>query len=209
MNRSNRNPSNPRRADLRLSSLAQPQRRLAIAAVDPVAGRPAGAMPESGAVAGRPAGAMPELAAATGVQRQSRLQRQAGVSLVTAIFLLVVLAMLAVAIVSVSGAHQIASALDVQGARAYQAARTGVEWGLYKQLRPSLQATCFSTSTFALPAASNLSGFTVTVQCNLTSGPGTLKRYQIISTACNQPGPACPNPLNNPDYVQRVVQVEF
>jgi MSHA biogenesis protein MshP len=138
-----------------------------------------------------------------------RMLTQAGVSLVTAIFLLVVLAMLGVAIVSVSSHHQITSALDVQGVRAYQAARAGVEWGLYKQLRPALQATCFPTTTFALPAASNLAGFTVTVQCAVTNGPGTLVRYQIISTACNQPGPACPNLQNNPDYVQRVVQVEF
>lgn len=142
-------------------------------------------------------------------QRAAHLHRQAGVSLVTAIFLLVVLAMLAVAIVSVSGTHQISSALDVQGARAYQAARAGIEWGLYKQLRPAPQAACFVPTTFALPGASNLAGFTVTVQCTVTDGPGTLKRYQIVSTACNQPDPACPNATNNPDYVQRVVQVEF
>lgn len=157
---------------------------------------------------------VPAVAAAVGATRAASAASrgrhpQSGVSLVTAIFLLVVLAMLGVAIVSVSGAHQISSALDVQGARAYQAARAGIEWGLYKQLRPSLQAACFGTSTFALPAASNLSGFTVTVQCTLTAGQGTLKRYQIVSTACNQPGPACPNPTNSPDYVQRVVQVEF
>ncbi len=139
----------------------------------------------------------------------ARLPQQQGVSLVTAIFLLVVLAMLGVAIVSVSGAHQVASALDVQGARAYQAARTGVEWGLFRQLRPTQQTVCFNQTTFAMPAASNLAGFTVTVQCTVTDGPGALKRFQITSTACNQPGPNCPNPGNNPDYVQRVVQVEF
>jgi MSHA biogenesis protein MshP len=135
--------------------------------------------------------------------------RQAGASLVTAIFLLVILAMLAVAIVGVSGSHQTASALDVQGVRAYQAARAGIEWGLYKQLRPAAQPACFATTTFALPAGSSLSGFTVTVQCNVTNGPGTLQRFQIISTACNQPGPACPNPGPSTDYVQRMVQVEF
>lgn len=138
--------------------------------------------------------------------------RQTGASLVTAIFLLVILAMLAVAIVGVSGSHQTASALDVQGARAYQAARAGIEWGLYKQLRPAAQPACFATTTFALPAGTSLSGFTVTVQCNVTNvviGAGTLQRFQIISTACNQPGPACPNPGPSTDYVQRVVQVEF
>ena len=138
------------------------------------------------------------------------LSAQHGVSLVTAIFLLVVLAALGVAIVSVSSGSQISAALDVQGSRAYQAARTGVEWGLFRQLRPALvPGTCFSTTTFALPAGSSLAGFTVTVSCTLTTGPGTLERRQITSTACNQPGPSCPNPSSNSDYVQRVVQVEF
>lgn len=135
--------------------------------------------------------------------------RQRGVSLVTAIFLLVVMAMLAVAVVSVTGTHQAASALDVQGARAYQAARAGVEWGLYQQLRPAAQSNCFATTTFALPASSSLAGFTVTVQCTKSSGPGSLTRFQIQAIACNQPGPACPNANASGDYVQRSMQVEF
>lgn len=139
-----------------------------------------------------------------------RLSNQYGVSIVTAIFLLVVLAGLGVAIVSVSSGSQVSAALDVQGTRAFQAARAGVEWGLFRQLRPTLvPGTCFTTNTFALPAGSSLAGFTVTVSCTLTTGPGTLERRQIIATACNQPGPGCPNPTSNSDYVQRVVQVEF
>jgi MSHA biogenesis protein MshP len=141
--------------------------------------------------------------------RKIALSRQRGVSLVTAIFLLVVLAALAAAVVSVSTVHQASSALDVLGTRAYYAARAGVEWGLYQQLRPSPAPGCFATSTFALPTGSSLSGFTVTVSCSLTIGPGSLQRFQIISTACNQPGPICPNPTASGDYVQRVVQVEF
>ncbi len=135
--------------------------------------------------------------------------RQQGVSLITAIFLLVVLAGLAAAVVSVSTLHQSGSALDVLGTRAYHAARAGIEWGLFRQLQPTPATACFPASTFALPADSSLAGFTVTVTCTLTTGPGTLQRWQIISTACNQPGPACPNPSANRDYVQRVVQVEF
>ncbi|MEN9866032.1 MAG: hypothetical protein RL748_1622 [Pseudomonadota bacterium] len=133
-----------------------------------------------------------------------------GFSLVTAIFLLVVLALLSAAIVSVVGTHQASSSLDVQGARAFQAARAGIEWGLYRQLQPSAATTCFTTTSFALPASSSLSGFTVTVSCTLSIGPGTLKRWQLTSVACNQPlVSTCPNPSNNPDYVQRLVQVEF
>jgi MSHA biogenesis protein MshP len=132
-----------------------------------------------------------------------------GFSLVGAIFLLVVLALLSAAIVSVVGTHQASSALDVQGVRAYQAARAGIEWGLYRQLQPA-SPVCFATSSFALPSGSSLSGFTVTVSCTLTNGPGTLKRWQLTSIACNQPfASACPNQTANPDYVQRTLQVEF
>ena len=54
--------------------------------------------------------------------------RQSGFLLVTAIFLLVILAALGAFILTISGTQQTSSALDVQGARAYQAARAGIEW---------------------------------------------------------------------------------
>lgn len=145
-----------------------------------------------------------------------RLRRSAGVGLVTAIFLLVVLAGLAVAMVGISGAQQSASALDVQGARAYQAARAGIEWGLYQNLRTP-QRQCLASSSFALPATSTLNGFVVTVTCTSVAAPATapagseaaLVRYVLTATACNlQPANgACPNPSNNPDYVERRMTV--
>ena len=48
-------------------------------------------------------------------------REQRGFSVVTAIFLIVVLALVGVFIVSVTGLQQSSQALDVQGARAYQA----------------------------------------------------------------------------------------
>lgn len=145
-------------------------------------------------------------------------RRVRGFSLVTAIFLLVVLAGLGVAMVNVFTMQQVESALDVQGARAEQAARAGIEWGLARQLTPAppiLPLTapptrapgCFSDTSFALPAGTSLSPFTVTVQCQLSTGPGALRTWTVTATACNQPGPAgCPNAQNNPDYVQRRLQ---
>jgi hypothetical protein len=87
---------------------------------------------------------------------------QRGFSLFSAIFLLVMLSALGAAIVKVTSSSQIASALDIQGERAYQAARTGIEWGLYRQLR---EKACAATTSFALPAGTTLAGFTVTVTC--------------------------------------------
>lgn len=138
----------------------------------------------------------------------SSLRHGRGFSLVTAIFLLVVLGGLGVAMVNIFTMQQIESALDVQGVRADQAARAGIEWGLAQQLRPAPSATCFNDTTFALPAGSTLSTFTVSVQCRLGTGPGALRSWTISATACNMPGngTGCPNPQNNPDYVQRRLQ---
>ena len=57
------------------------------------------------------------------------LRRQYGFSLPAAIFLLVVLALMGAVIVTVTGLQQSSQQLDVLGARAYQAARAGIEWG--------------------------------------------------------------------------------
>ena len=128
-------------------------------------------------------------------------RRARGFSLVTAIFLLVVLAGLGVAMTSVFTMQQVESALDVQGARADQAARAGIEWAVYRRL---INGQCAAAQSFALPAGTSLSPFTVTVQCQLATGPGSLRTWTLTATACNQPGGgACPNPQNNADYVQR------
>ncbi|HZV63465.1 MAG TPA: agglutinin biogenesis protein MshP [Telluria sp.] len=139
-----------------------------------------------------------------------RLGRSTGVGLITAIFLLVVLAGLGVAMVTVFTAQQNSSTLDVQGARAYQAARAGIEWGLYQQFR---NGSC-SSATFALPMNGTPSGFTVAVTCRLVHDPSlgpttALDRFVITAIACNlQPaGGSCQVPINSVDYVQRRIEV--
>jgi MSHA biogenesis protein MshP len=145
-----------------------------------------------------------------------RLRRSAGVGLITAIFLLVVLTGLGVAMVTVFSGQQASSALDVQGARAYQAARAGIEWGLFQKLRNN---TCASAS-FAMPAGTTLSGFVVTVTCQKTSeaqtgtgGPGALDRWLIQSVACNLQAVngACTlaTTSSSPDFVKRVMAVQI
>lgn len=147
-----------------------------------------------------------------------------GFAIVSAIFILVVLAALGAFIVNVSTNQQTGSALDVQGVRAYQAARTGIEWGIYSvqstaaynfsygpgpgpvgTASPNARACPASPASF-VPAAPTLAGFTITVTCLATpdSGGGPTI-YTIMSTACNQPAAgACPN-ITNPgtDYIER------
>ncbi|HQN47358.1 MAG TPA: hypothetical protein PK034_09915 [Rugosibacter sp.] len=137
-------------------------------------------------------------------------KRIQGFAIVTAIFILVVLAALGAFIVSISTNQQIGTALDIQGVRAYQAAKSGVEWGLYQvNADPNARACPASPASFA-PAAPTLAGFTVTVTCAATldvnNGPTV---FRVVSTACNQPAAgACPNNApTSPDYVERRIEV--
>src|SRR5579859_5839065 len=121
--------------------------------------------------------------------------RQGGFSIVSALFLIVVLAALGAFAVTVSGLNQGSSALDLQGARAYQAARAGIEWGAYQVLQnpAGAYATACNAATYAAPTSQILSGlagtlspFSVTVTCGSTSyseGSATVVVYQIVSTA--------------------------
>ena len=138
---------------------------------------------------------------------------QAGISLVTAIFLIVVLAALGAVVVTVSGLQHTSSARDVMGSKAYQAARSGIEWGAYKVLQQGSPGVCSSTA-FAMPAGTDLTGLTVNVACTpstadegtrTTAGGNPLEFYLIIATSCNQP--PCPNTTNpGPAYVERQLQ---
>ena len=60
-----------------------------------------------------------------------RRKIQQGFSLVSAIFLLVVIAMLGTFAVTLSTTQHQSAAMDVMGSRAYQAARAGIEWAAY------------------------------------------------------------------------------
>ncbi len=163
-------------------------------------------------------------------------EKRGGFAIVSAIFILVVLAVLGAFILNISSSQQIGSALDVQGARAYQAARAGIEWGLFRVQETAAYNFSYGTPPVAVgsadpngracpvsptsfqPAAPTLSAFVVTVRCVRTpdanGGPAI---YDIVATACSQPNAgwtatteACPNtttPGNH--YIERRLTVTF
>jgi MSHA biogenesis protein MshP len=136
------------------------------------------------------------------------IRKSAGVALVTAIFLLVVLAGLAVAVVSLTTTQQASMTQDEQGVRAYQAAKAGIEWALYQKLQASPVVACPAAS-FQMPAGS-LASFTVTVTCAQDPQSPLPNHYEIRATACNEPvSNACPNNAPGPDYVQRVITAQL
>ena len=133
---------------------------------------------------------------------------ESGFVLPTAIFLLVILAALAAYMVSLSRTSHISSALDIQGGRAYQAARSGIEWAAWQVVDPqNLQPSpvpCPASPT-ALTLTGALAAFAVNVTCTRTistDGADTVAVYQITSTATS-------GVVGEMDYVDRQIQASF
>jgi MSHA biogenesis protein MshP len=111
---------------------------------------------------------------------------QKGFLLPAAIFLLVILAGLGAYAVNLSITQNATAQQDVQGARAYQMARSGVEWAAYQVMEP---ATANLGNCPASPTTFNLEGFSVTVTCTRSSdyfehgSDHTIAMYDVIATA--------------------------
>ncbi len=107
-----------------------------------------------------------------------------GFALVAAVFIVVVLALLGIMMVTIGGMQRATASAATQGARAYHAAQTGIEWGVFQALAAG---SCFpSPSSFPL-SGPGLDGFSVTVKCVATShkegGDPPYNVYVITSTA--------------------------
>jgi MSHA biogenesis protein MshP len=137
---------------------------------------------------------------------KSAIRLQRGFSMISAVFLLVVLAAIGAGLASLSATQHGSLALDVQGARAYQAARAGIEWGLYQSMvQFPAPGACPATTSF-VPAALTLKSFTVTVQCNDSSTTPVMR--QLVAVACNEPDSSgdCPGATPTGEYVERRLQ---
>ena len=148
-------------------------------------------------------------------QRTRTRIHERGFGVIAAIFVLVILAALAAAIVRFGVGAQTTSAQAVLAARASQAARAGTEWGLYQDFKGSWTTCSSASQTLDLVAEQ---GFRVTVSCDsrsfneglLASGATRLVRvYTIDAVACNR-GSTCPDnsQATTPGYVERRRQVQ-
>ena len=136
--------------------------------------------------------------------------------MVSALFILVVLAVLGAAMATISARQQRASASELNAARAYQSARAGLEWGAFSVLVPAPPAApaadappgCFAATNLTM--SGELAGFVVSIACART-GPvvdGDISRtfYQLQATACNVPtaGSCAATPASpSSNYVER------
>ncbi len=140
-------------------------------------------------------------------------RHQRGLGAIAAIVVLVLLAALAAAIVRLGASQQSALAQDVQAERAAQAARAGIEWGLYQAFKGSWTTCAGSSQTLDLTADT---GMRVTVSCSATAynegeqdvgTARTVRVYTIDAVAC--PASTCPDAAMaaQPGYVERRRQV--
>lgn len=114
--------------------------------------------------------------------RPDRRRTDGGFALLSAVILLVLLSAIGAFMVTLSTVQQSTSSQDLLGSRAYQAARSGVEWGMYQVLQNN---QCVARSEVVLPAAT-LAGFAIGLSCvarGYAEGDQQITVYQITAVA--------------------------
>lgn len=104
-------------------------------------------------------------------------QAQRGFAIVAALFLIVTLAALGAFMVTISNTQHLTSAQDVQGSRAYWAARSGLEWAI---------AGVSSTSACPASPPATINGFTLTITCTpqtYTEASASINIFKLSSVA--------------------------
>ncbi len=133
------------------------------------------------------------------------MKQQQGFTLMSAVFILVILTLIGTFIVSIASLARSADTLTVQGTRAYYAARSGLEWGIY-QVAPSGGSppyNCPTSPTTLTFSQGAMIGFTATVTCaqnQFTEAGANYNMFQITSLAQY-------STVGSLDYVSRTLYV--
>ena len=129
-----------------------------------------------------------------------------GFALPAAVFIVVIVGAAALAMGQLGSTQAGSLSLEIQASRAYWAARSGIDWGVYKINNEVVGAACFADQTLS-NMADALSNFSVVVSCsrieykeaNATAAPN-LFSYTITAQASSGGSPA------NSDYVFKQLQ---
>ncbi len=132
------------------------------------------------------------------MRRRSGSRSARGFLIIAAVFLLVVLAGLLAYLLTVSTTSQTASVADLNSARAYQAARAGLEVAAFQVLSPPPPTAPPCPAPQNIAFTGNLAGYTATVTCTsspaIAEGGGSVTAYKLVSNGCNETVlGACPN----------------
>lgn len=120
-----------------------------------------------------------------------------------ALFIIVTLAAIGAYLLTVSTGQVAAASQDEQAARAYQAARTGIDWAAYQVL---IVGSCPASQNLPLP-----NGFIAQVVCAPPSveseGAQQITAYKVTSTGCNASSCGATPANSVPTYVERQLEL--
>lgn len=125
----------------------------------------------------------------------TRVRVEKGFGLVPAIFLLVVLSLAGMVMLRLVGVSAATASLSLRSARAFQAARSGIEWGT-RQI--TVVGACPATTTLALTQG-GLAGFSVVVSCTSSQHVDSA----VVSTSFLISSSATAGSFGTRDYVSR------
>ncbi len=117
--------------------------------------------------------------------------RSSGAAILSAIFLIVVLAALGASMASLTSVQHDTEAKSILAARVYYGAKSGLEWGIQQTISdPAPPARCAPSTPVTL-GAPVFQGVTVTVTCAAAryGGTGAPFTYYLVSIATVGSGP--------------------
>ena len=126
------------------------------------------------------------------------IKRQTGVSIVTAIFLVVVLALMGTGMVSLLTTSQQSISQEITSAKTYMAGRSCLQWGMYQAVFNSTTGT--HTNTFNDNSASLFNSQCSTQITTITADGLTF--YNLQATANF-------GVVTDPEYSKRTMRLQF
>lgn len=137
-------------------------------------------------------------------------KKNKGFALPTAIFILVVLSLLGTTLLSINSYNQKSGNLNLLETKAYFAAKTGAEYGVYQAVKNNICLNGYQTIDLS---GNYFIGFKSSYNCVETSvdEAGIVQKYyKINSNGCNTLNLSCPDGSGNPsreDYVEKSITI--
>ena len=126
------------------------------------------------------------------------IKKQKGVSIVTAIFLIIVLALMGAGMVSLLSTSQQSISQEITSAKAYMAGRSCLQWGMYQAVYPSTVGTY--TNTFTDNTTGLFNTNCTTVISSITNDGLTFFNLNATASYSNN---------TSPEFSQRVMRLQF
>ena len=136
-------------------------------------------------------------------------KKQTGISIVTALFLIVIMALMGVGMVSLLATSQQSISHEITSARSYMAARTCLQWSMYQMIYDPGTPHVATSNNFNIDTTSNLYNSTCIVNIDAildTEDNGinnpALNFYNINVTASY-------GDITSPEYSKRSMRMQY